>query len=993
MEKQITRNHEPPPRRLVLVGENDHDPLKIKNNRKIKYNDIYIATINCRSLGTTEKLQELELALDEIKWDIIGISEVRRLGERIEDHGKYILYHIGETPGLYGVGFIVKRSLAENIQELRGISERIALLNIQLPVDGEEAQIWSIIQAYSPTESNKREDITKIEKFYEDLRSTVANAYKNVIVMGDFNGQIGKQRNGEEYTIGNHGYGSRSNNGSRLVSFGIENKLSILNSFYKKKTSKKWTWISPNGRYKNEIDYIMSNNVKVFKDLSVLNNFNFNTDHKMVRAKLSGTRAKRARQFHNNLKAIECTGNTDLLLNNLKTSLQRKENENISTQEKYTRLLKQLKSETKKVNVASKTAISSISKQLLQERKELIQQGKNNNNNAPKIAELSKKISEQLRKERKAKRLATLRKYIEKTGGIKKAIKEMNDKKDWILNMRNRNRGKTSKRPEILQIATEYYQNLYQSRHGEQVIKDYSTVNKEEIKPILKDETILSIQTQKLDKAPGSDLVTNELLKTTSPVIAQRLTDLFNEILETETIPEDWTKTTIILLHKKGDKDDIGNYRPISLMSNIYKVFSKIILKRITNTLDENQPKEQAGFRSKFSTIDHIHTLRQILQKYREYNKTYYIGFVDFNKAFDTLEHEYIWDALRRQGIQEKYIQTIKNVYTASTAQVKLESMGNEFPIRRGVRQGDPISPKLFSAVLEMIFRNLDWTDKGLNINGENLSHLRFADDLILFSEDARTLEIMLQQLCDESAKAGLTMNLTKTKIMTNAQQTGTNDLISVNNENIEYVKEYIYLGQLISTDDCMKKEIERRITNTWKRYWSLKEVMKDKDMPMKGKKKVYELCIMPCLLYGCQTWALTELLENKLKVCQNSIERSILGIKRRDRVKLEKIKNKTKFKNAQTTYRQLKWRWTGHMLRESKDKWTKIVTEWYPRDNKRSKGRQVKRWEDDIKKTAGPVWTRLAKDRNTWKSLEEAFVDRQAVPLKHSVADNLNES
>ncbi|GBP25145.1 Putative uncharacterized transposon-derived protein F52C9.6 [Eumeta japonica] len=470
--------------------------------------------------------------------------------------------------------------------------------------------------------------------------------------------------------------------------------------------------------------------------------------------------------------------------------------------------------------------------------------------------------------------------------------------------------------------------------------------------------------------------------------MAPRLTNLFNEILETETIPEDWTKSTIILLHKKGDKEDIGNYRPISLMSNIYKIFSKIILNRITNTLDEHQPKEQAGFRSKFSTIDHIHTLRQILQKYSEYNKTYYIGFVDFNKAFDTLEHDYIWDAMNRQGVQEKYIRIIKNVYTASTAKVKLEYEGSEFPIKRGVRQGDPISPKIFSAVLEMIFRNLNWTKNGLNINGENLNHLRFADDLILFSEDARTLEIMLQQLSDESVKAGLTMNPTKTKIMANSQQIAHNELIIVNNEQLEYVKEYIYLGQLISTDGSMNKEIERRITNTWKKIWSLKEIFKDKDMPMTAKKKVYERCIMPCLLYGCQTWALTELQENKLKVCQNSMERSILGIKRSDGVKLEIIKKKTKFKNVHTAYRQIKWRWTGHMSRENIEKWSRLVTEWYPRDGKRSRGRPNKRWEDDLRKIAGPVWSRLARDRDKWKSLEEAFVDRQAVQQKQPVAD-----
>lgn len=80
-------------------------------------------------------------------------------------------------------------------------------------------------------------------------------------------------------------------------------------------------------------------------------------------------------------------------------------------------------------------------------------------------------------------------------------------------------------------------------------------------------------------------------------------------------------------------------------------------------------------------------------------------------------------------------------------------------------------------------------------------------------------------------------------------------------------------------------------------------------------------------------------------------------------------------------------------MLSKSKEKLTKLVTEWHPKDSKRNRGRQTKRWEDDFIKT-GPVWARLARDRNTWKSQEkEAFVDRRAVPHKQPVADHLNAS
>lgn len=161
------------------MGENDQDPLKKKNKQKNnktnrKTIDLHVATFNTRSLRTPERLQELEMAISELKWDIIGISEMRRYGETINDYGNYILHHIGETPGLYGVGFLIKKKLVNSIIEIKGITERIAIINITLPVNNEEK--WSIIQAYSPTESSSKEDIAKIEKFYLDLKETIQNA-------------------------------------------------------------------------------------------------------------------------------------------------------------------------------------------------------------------------------------------------------------------------------------------------------------------------------------------------------------------------------------------------------------------------------------------------------------------------------------------------------------------------------------------------------------------------------------------------------------------------------------------------------------------------------------------------------------------------------------------------------------------------------------------------------------------------------------------------
>lgn len=112
--------------------------------------------------------------------------------------------------------------------------------------------------------------------------------------------------------------------------------------------------------------------------------------------------------------------------------------------------------------------------------------------------------------------------------------------------------------------------------------------------------------THKDNKAAGENMITNELLKETKPILLDTLTVISNDILYNEFVPRQWIVSTKTQLHKKGDRSVIGNYRPISIMSNMYNVFSKVILNKITKTLDENQPREQAGFRRNFSILDHI---------------------------------------------------------------------------------------------------------------------------------------------------------------------------------------------------------------------------------------------------------------------------------------------------------------------------------------------------------------------------------------------------
>ena len=196
-------------------------------------------------------------------------------------------------------------------------------------------------------------------------------------------------------------------------------------------------------------------------------------------------------------------------------------------------------------------------------------------------------------------------------------------------------------------------------------------------------------------------------------------------------------------------------------MSSVYKLFSKIITRWITKKLDENQ----AGFRLGYSTVDHLQTVNQIIEKTEEINPPLYLAFVDYTKAFDTVEHTSVLQALERQGIEHKYIRILRNLYNEAHAKVTIKKECHTFKLERGVWRGDPILPKLFTSLLEDTFWSMNWGGKyGDSLDGSRLSNLRFAEDIVLFARKPGNLQTMLQALSNSSRKTGLEMNMNKTK-------------------------------------------------------------------------------------------------------------------------------------------------------------------------------------------------------------------------------------
>ncbi|CAG4966429.1 unnamed protein product [Colias eurytheme] len=851
-----------------------------------------------------------------------------------------------------------------------------------------ESTRLSIIQVYAPTaQANENE----IDDFYATVNRAMDLAHRDFIVMGDLNAKIGIPKKEEHLIMKGHGYGIRNERGQRLIDFASENQLSILNTFFKKKPKHKWTWRSPDGAYKNEIDFVLSNRPRLFKNIEVLN-INYPSDHRPVRATISHdtlfkkNRTKFANCQQNIIKSEEEISKFKEYLNSYISEDQMLAETIVPVQKYYDNLIKIITLSLQNARAAQNPKkvhkiFSERTLKLFKRRQELQKSSNKTRATKNEISALYKVVNKYIKKDYANYRYKTIEKHLRQTGSTKKAYKELKPNKTWIEELK---RGEIAKknRGDIISIATEFYRDLYSTKEPEDTSHENlcynSDGNVQKSLQIDENDVIEALNKLKLDKSPGSDNLANETLKIAAPILATPFTILFNSILEYGETPTQWSESNIILLYKKGNPNDIGNYRPISLLPSTYKLFSTILTKKISCSLETRQPVEQAGFRKGFSTIDHIHTLELLIEKYQERNRPLYLAYIDYKKAFDSVSHNYIWETLATQNVENEYIRVIKSIYEKSKSRVKLETAGSWFPIKRGVRQGDPLSPILFIATLESIISKLNWNKCGIKVKSEYLNHLRFADDLVLISETGKELQHMVKSLNQASKLAGLEMNLSKTMVMTN----NTKVPIYVDNIPLPYTEKYIYLGKQISFDRLSNyQEIERRAQLTWNKYWSFKEIFKS-NMPIKLKTKVMNSCLIPCLTYACQTWKFNKSVKEKIITCQRGMERSMLNIKRINKIRHTKIRNITKATDGLEQALALKWKWAGHIARLQDHRWTRKVSEWRGPVGKRKKGRPYNRWEDEIKRIAGPNWIQIAQSRENWLRLEEAFT-RRGVPTE----------
>ena len=146
----------------------------------------------------------------------------------------------------------------------------------------------------------------------------------------------------------------------------------------------------------------------------------------------------------------------------------------------------------------------------------------------------------------------------------------------------------------------------------------------------------------------------------------ERLREIYNIIWIEEYVPQDWKTALIVPIYKNGDRSNCNNYRGITLLSTAIKILEIVMERKIRQITESSLEESQSGFRKGRSTQDHIFTIKQIIEKVAQQGRAVYIGFIDLEKAFDTVPRDRVWDILRDRGVNRKLIR-MTNIHTATT--------------------------------------------------------------------------------------------------------------------------------------------------------------------------------------------------------------------------------------------------------------------------------------------------------------------------------------
>ncbi|CAG4943626.1 unnamed protein product [Colias eurytheme] len=807
-----------------------------------------IAFWNVRTLNDDSRLAQVETEMLRYNLQILGLSEVRRngFGEIKTDRGLTFLYSGKENEDDVhenGVGLLLSDVAKKSLLDWKPISDRILTARFNTKV-----RKLTIVQCYAPTNLASEENK---DDFYNALETTFKNIRRKdiVIVLGDLNAKVGPNNTNCERHMGRHGMGTLNENGQRFLEFCQNNDLTIGGTLFIHRDHHKYTWNSPDGITKNQIDHLAISSKWRSSLLDVRNRrgADIDSDHHLVVAEIRikiATHRKRTRTVKasrrydiTKLQNPDTRDSFKLELRNRFSELDA-DPDNMDLEWNKIRMA-YTEASSKVLGHKSRSQDDWISQRtwdLISNRKEthLKLLGCNDASTREALTQqyrfIRRKIYRSTRKDRRmwADNIAEAAQRAARCGNMREmyqATTRLTGAKNYPKRPLRNKEGQFIVTPEgQLRRWQEHFEELFQaSNNTPTVTADLCRslpVGTLDISasPPTEEEVENAIHSLKNGKAPGADLIAAEMLKADIEIAVKHLTPLIQKIWSSETLPNDWNKGLLVTVPKKGDLSNCNNWRGITLLSIPSKILCKIILNRLSKAIEPLIRREQAGFQPNRSCTDQINTLRIILEQASEWQREIYLTFVDFEKAFDTQ----ILDGIMLDT-------TVNN--------------------RRGI----------------------EW---GLT---NTLGDLDYADDLCLFSHTREDMQAKLNDLQREATKRGLKVNTRKTQEM-RCGETSSQPLL-IDTECVDRVNKFTYLGSVVSENGGTEEDIASRIAKARATFARLRSVWQSSKLTRRIKLKIFQSNVKTVLLYGCETWKVTKEITSQLQVFVNRCLRRIIRI------------------------------------------------------------------------------------------------------------------
>ena len=942
------------------------------NREKLK-NSTRIITWNVQ--GKLECPLKRELLLTELRAKNAMIACIQET--RWDDNAEFSLPNLGKIINIpsrtenahrrYGIGFYISPEWERRVLGIEYINDRVAVMKLKILEKDDKPLI--IVNVYGPTCMYTRQgDTAQIEEFYEDLTRTIERLRSEASILligGDFNSKIGQMREEDVEIMGRYTKGSRNLHGEYLAEFMKNTRMFLCNTAFKHRDHHIATWhgshltTRPDGTQyhkgiHNQIDYmaILQRHKGMITNSRSYQGSKYESDHSMVvtdiRFKaiypISQQRVIREKQRD----IMELCRNPDVRYNyeasipgniheryiNRVAAAEFMGERNIPIDDKFNILGEALKASIKQsVPLAPKKVGGRIVyindatlKQMSERREKLWHKYRTSKIYTEKEAAFNERklifrAMKKRIKELNSDRINVIATELERNSanGGNRAMYEyarLMKKKEFIRFSIIDNNGYEQFSPEIiLPILRDYYVEKF-NQEGIEALNPWDG----EPRPLTDEITMEEIDeaTMKLNnhRSPGPDGFTVEMYKYAGQHTSGLLAKEFNLMFSTHEKINSLTEGILIPLNKPNAPRTPAKTRPIVLFNTVRKVFCIMLRNRVLGKMENYLSQSQHGYRPRRSTTELIWSAQWIKATVEKYKESFQVINTDMSEAFDRAKRDLLMQILERDvHFNQDELRMTRALLSGIKLQIRTGGvLGESFETKKGVPQGDGLSPHLFIIYMEHISREykrlrstishkfdvkLDYADDENFFLYEPVNNLMGPCSLNCNCARCQKDEIiyLLPEVMEQS---NMKMNPEKTKINT-LERNGRKE-ISINQ-----------VGSNVNPN----KELKIRINKAMNALISMSKIwLKGNPISQKTKMRLYTITVLPHLLYNIHAAPLTKAELEKLNTAQRRHLRRILGIFWPNMLAVRATYRVAKTRPISLDVIKRRWQFLGHILR-----------------------------------------------------------------------------